>query len=158
MQYGKAQTGGKKADDDGTKSIKPASSVCGSQAFLGSAEKIHWWALIFPVISLSILLNGSCWQGNLPPFSKAELRQRHPLFSCESHCIPWGRSQSLNCCKDGKAEKMRKLWVRWLWSKKLWLPQNTRLVAGYGGKQFSCTSAWYIRSFWRQLLVGTACV
>lgn len=30
MQYGKAQTGGKKTDDSGTKSIKLASSVCGS--------------------------------------------------------------------------------------------------------------------------------
>lgn len=56
MKYGKAQTGGKKDDDGGTKSITLASSVCGSQAFLGSVEKIHWWALIFPVISLFYLM------------------------------------------------------------------------------------------------------
>lgn len=84
MQHGKAWTGGNKIDNNSTKSIKLAGSVCGSQASLGSAEKIHWWALIFPVVSLSILLNGSCWQGNWPPFSNAGLRQRHPLLSCES--------------------------------------------------------------------------
>lgn len=106
MQYGKAQTGGKKAEDDGTKSIKLASSVCGSQAFLGSAEKIHQWALIFPVISLSILLNGSCCRGNLPPFSKAELRQRHPLFSCESQvAFPGEGHKVLTAANMGKLKK-----------------------------------------------------
>lgn len=147
IQYGKARTEGKKAAADGTKSIKLASSVCGSRAFLGSAEKIHWWALISPVISLSILLNGSCCRGNLPPFSKAELRQRHPLFSCESQVAFPGEG---HCCKNGKAEKMRKIWVRWLWSKKWWLPQNASLVVIYGGKQLSWMSAWYIGLFWRQ--------
>lgn len=147
----KAQIGGKKADDDGTKSIKLASSVCGSQAFLGSAEKIHWWALIFPVISLSILLNGSCCRGNLPPFSKAELRQRHPLFSCESQvAFPGEGHEVLTAANMGKLKKIREIWVRWLWSKKWWLLQNASLVVIYGGKQLSYTSAWYIGLFWRQ--------
>lgn len=42
MQYGNAWTGRKKIDNDGTKSMKLASSVCGSQASSRSAEKIHW--------------------------------------------------------------------------------------------------------------------